>query len=224
MVTNIICFVVGKTGSGKSYLLNHILHKELITKRRSGMVILDLRGDHLNLLDSNGFFYLRISANILRRYKIDWEGIIKKYPYLIVEPYKLSMEEYGELADDIAGGVVETGDRVFVLEEAAIGLPIYSSNRRNMSVLVTTGRGLGIDFYFTSQRPASVNTTAVAEANVRVCFPVDDINDVKRMKGYFPDDDLSLLKRFEFIALNTFTHEKIKSDTYHLPAIDKIIW
>ncbi len=216
-------FLVGKTGVGKSYLLNHILHEELKKKRREGMVILDLRGDHIDLV-REGFRYIRISGSTFRRYNIDWEGVLKKYPYVLVEPYKLSMEEYGDLADDIAGGVVDNGNRTFVLEEAGIAMPVYSSGRRNLSVLVATGRGIGIDLYFTSQRPAQVNTTVISEANVRICFQLDEMNDVKRMKNIFPSDNLESLKRFEFIALNTFTHEKIKSDTYHPEAVDKIVW
>jgi len=92
-------------------------------------------------------------------------------------------------------------------------------------VLVTTGRKLGIDFYFTSQRPGTVNSTAVSQANVRVSFVLDDINDIQRMRGHFPSEiDLTKLRRFEFVAYNVFNQQQIISNTSNLKIIDKIIW
>jgi GTPase SAR1 family protein len=223
MKSNVILYCVGKTGVGKSYFLNYVLHKEIEKKRREGIVILDLRSDHVDLLQE-GFALCQVSHEMMSRLNIDWAGYLNTYKNVVVVPYKLSMEEYGDLADDLAGGVIDNGNRIFVLEEAGHGLPVYSSNHRNLSVLTTTGRGLGIDFFFTSQRPAQVNTTAVSEANVRVCFQLDEMNDIRRMKNIFPTDNIESLKRFEFIALNTFNHEKVRSDTYHLEAVDKIIW
>lgn len=55
MISNIISFVCGKTGVGKSFLLNYLIHKEYELKRREGIVVLDFRGDHLNLLKKKSF-------------------------------------------------------------------------------------------------------------------------------------------------------------------------
>jgi len=224
MISNIICFICGKTGSGKSYLLNYILHKEYQLNRRGGMVILDLRGDHLNLLKEPKFKYTRISGDILNNYNIDWGGILTAYPYLLIEPYKLSREEYEQLADNIAGGIVEIGNRIYVLEEAGLAFPVYSGVRRNLSVLIVSGRKLNLDCYFTSQRPSQVNTTAVAEANVRIAFSMDDKNDVQRMLSYFPNENFEELKRFDFLAKDTFTGEIVKGNTNNLQVLNKILW
>ena len=224
MISNIICFVCGKTGVGKSFLLNYILHKEYQLNRRGGMVILDLRGDHLNLLKEPKFKYTRISGDILNNYDIDWKGILTAYPYLIIEPYKITQEDYQNMGNQIALALVDIGNRIFVLEEAQLCFSVYDSIKKGFGILVTTGRKLGLDFYFTSQRPGIVNTTAVAEANIRIAFSLDDINDLQRMKSIFSETDLTQLKRFEFVAKNTFNHKQIKSDTNHLQMIDDIIW
>jgi len=223
-ISNRIVFLSGKTGCGKSFALNYLIHREYELKRREGIVVLDLRDDHLNLLKEKDFYYLRISPNILNNYELDWAGILTKYSYLLVSPFKLSREEYEQLADNIAEGIVEIGNRVYVLEEAGLAFPVYSGIRRNLSVLITTGRKLGIDFYFTSQRPSFVSTVAVSQANVRICFSVDDQNDIQRMKSYFSDVDLSKLQRFQFVARNEFSHEQIQSDTNNLKDLDKILW
>jgi len=226
-ISNLICFVCGKTGTGKSFFTNYLIHKEYKLKRRKGIVILDFRDDHLNMLHEKyktDFYYLRISGEILNKYDIDWVNILKKYPYLIISPYKLTQKEYQKLGNDVALGIVEVGDRVFVLEESQLCFPIYDSIKRGFGILVTTGRKLGIDFYFTSQRAGTVNTTAVAEANIRVSFALDDLNDIQRMRNFFNDIDLSKLKRFEFVCKNTFTHKQVIGNTSRCEDVDKIIW
>ncbi len=44
------------------------------------------------------------------------------------------------------------------------------------------------------------------------------------MKTFFDKDKLLNLRRFQFIARNTFTHEEIISDTSDCKKVDKIIW
>jgi hypothetical protein len=224
MISNIICFLCGKTGCGKSYTLNYILHREYKLKRREGIVVLDLRDDHLNLLKLPDFYFLKITPLIFNYYDLDWAGILQKYPYLLISPYKISREEYEKLTDDIAKGIVDIGNRIFVLEEAGLAFPVYSGIRRNLSVLITTGRKLGIDFYFTSQRPSFVSTVAVSQANIRIAFTMDDANDINRVKTYFENVDIANLKRFEFVARNEFTHEQVISNTSNLKVLDKILW
>lgn len=225
MINNIIAFVCGKTGTGKSYLLNYLIHKEYELKRRGGIVILDFRGDHLGLIKKKEFHYLRISGDILNNYNIRWGDVLTEYPYLVIEPYKLSRDEYQRLGNDIALGIVDIGNRVFFLEESQLCFPIHDTIRRGFGVLITTGRKIGIDFYFTSQRAGIVNSTAVSQANTRISFLLDDVNDIKRMLGHFPSEvDLTKLKRFQFVAHNAFTHKKIIGDTSNLGEIDSIIW
>ena len=225
MVSNIIAFLCGKTGTGKSFLLNYLIHREYELKRRQGIVILDFRGDHLNLLKQREFKYLRISGYILNNYNIDWVSVLNEYPFLIIEPWKLTQAEYQELGNQIALGIIEIGNRVFFLEESQLCFSVYDSIKRGFGILITTGRKIGIDFYFTSQRPGIVNSTAVSQANVRVAFTLDDINDVGRMRGHFPSGiDLTKLKRFEFVAYNVFSHKQTISNTSDLKKIDEIIW
>lgn len=225
IISNILCFIVGKPGSGKSHSLNYILHKELQMKRRAGIVILDLRADHINLIKtSEEFFYLKISPRILNNYKLNWAGILAKYPYVVIEPFKMSRDEYMELTERVAQGVLDVENRILVIEEAQMAMPVNSGIRRNMSAIITSGRKLGIDVYFTSQRPALVDTTAVSEANTRIVFSMDDVNDLKRIKPYVLGEKIETLDRFQFVAINNFTHNKIRSDTYHLETLDKIIW
>ena len=224
IVSNIICFIVGKTGTGKSFTLHYIIKKEYELKRREGICVLDLRDDHLALLKLPDFYYLKITPLIFNYYDLDWAGILQKYPYLLISPHKLSREEYEKLADDIAKGITDIGNRIYVLEEAGLAFPVYSGIRRNLSVLITTGRKLNVDFYFTSQRPSFVSTVAVSQANIRIAFTMDDTNDINRVKTYFENVDIANLKRFEFVARNEFTHEQVISNTNDLRSLDKILW
>lgn len=224
MITNIICSIIGKTGSGKSTFLNKLLKEDFRRKRREGIVVLDLRGDHLNLIKECDFHYLSFFEEYLDL-KIDYVKLIKKNKFLIIEPIKISREGYEILSDLIAGAVLEVGNRIFVLEEASLSAPVYQSIRKNLSILATTGRKLGIDFYFTTQRPSLVNTTIISQANVRVSFALDDKNDLNRVKSYFnSSEDLNNLKRFEFLIKNEFNHKEAKSDTNKVEEIFDIIY
>jgi DNA helicase HerA-like ATPase len=223
-VTNVIGFVSGKTGTGKSYCLNYILRREYELKRREGIVILDLQGDHVNLLREQKFFYLPMGKKNYDTYRFNWVGILQKYPYIIIEPQKFSGEDYGNLADDIAGAIMEIGNRTFVIEESHFAMPTNNSMKHHLSALITTGRKLGIDLYFTSQRPALVNTTAVTQANLRIGFFVDDPNDMKRMNGFFADYDLSKLAFLQFVANNNRDRKVLKGDNNHLSELDSLIW
>ncbi len=224
MVTNIIGFVGGKTGTGKSYCLHYILEQEYKLKRRTGIVILDLQGDHVSLLKGTNFHYLPVSRELFVGYALDWVGILTKYPYIIIEPSGFDEGEYGQLADSVAGAVMKIKSRTLVIEESHFAMPTYASMKHNLSALVTTGRKLGIDLYFTSQRPALVNTTAVTQANLRIGFFVDDKNDVQRMNSYFPGYDLSQLEFMQFVANNNRDRRIIKSDNNHLQELDALIW
>ena len=221
MISNFIVAITGKTGCGKSFLMNYLIHKEYEKKNRQGIVVLDFRGDHLNLLHKKDFFYLRISSSLFNKYRFNWTGIFEKYPYLIIEPFKLTVDEYQKLGNEISLGILEVKNRVFFLEEAHLCFPVYTSLLKGFGILVTTGRKLGIDFYFLCQRASTINTTAVAEANIRICFQQDEKNDLFRMQPYF-SIPLSELKRFEFVAKNTFSHQEIVSNTNDLKKIDII--
>lgn len=223
-INNTIAFVCGKTGCGKSFLMNSLIQREYELRRRAGIVILDLHGDHLNVINHPEFRYLRVSGDMVRRYKFDWEGILKKYPYIIIETDKIDQAGYQKLGNDIAAALVEVRDRAFFLEEAHLCFPIHDTIRGGFGILVTTGRKLGIDFYFITQRPSTVNTTAVSQANVRISFVLDDINDLQRMRGHFPPEvDLSSLKRFEFVGYNVFTHKMVKGSTDNVSVVDDLI-
>jgi len=218
---------MGKTGSGKSFTLHYIIKREYELKRRGGLVILDLRDDHIAFLKYPNFFFLKISPLILNYYNLDWAGIFKKYPYLIISPQKLSGEEYGKLADDIARGILDIGNRVYILEETGIAFPVYTGNseaKRNLSALITTGRKIGIDLYFTSQRPQQVATTAISQSNTRISFQLTDHNDLIRVNPYFTNFDVSKLERFQFIARNDFANNQIVGNTNNLKVLDKILW
>ena len=54
--------------------------------------------DHKNLLKYQDFVRLPITDRIFNNYNLDWKGILKEYPYIIVEPIKLNREEYEKLA------------------------------------------------------------------------------------------------------------------------------
>lgn len=214
-----LCSIMGKRGCGKSTLIHYIIGKTLQTKLRNGIVILDYKGEYVNFLKKR-FFYLRVTSKLLRNI-YDWEGILRKYPYIIIHPYKLPPRKYQELGNKISLALLEIGQRSFFLDEAHLYFPTHSSLLDGFGTLVTTSRSLGIDFYFVCQRAATINTTAMAEANIRICFQQDEKNDVQQMQRYF-DRDISKLKVYEFVAKNTYNHKQIFSDTKHLEKLDEI--
>lgn len=223
-ISNHLIFISGKTGCGKSTLLSYLILKSYKKKQRDGIVILDFKGEYKNLCQKTDFKYRPIDYETLIENWIDWEGYLKNEPYLIIHPYNFSSEEYAEIADNIAKGVLKIGNMVYIIEEAQLAFPVHTSIRRNMSALITTGRSQGIDVFFVAQRPADVLTTAIAQANIRISFALDDKNDLQRVSTYFKEEEVKKLKRFEFLCLNTMNHISVKSSTNKCSDVDNIIW
>lgn len=221
VVSNKIISIIGKPGCGKSYLTNRLIEKDINRNERGGIVILDFQGEYLNFV-KKGFKYLKVDPSIFRHYYLNWVGILEKYPYIIIEPFGLTIEEYQKLGNQIASAIIKVEQRSFYLEEAHLCFPVHSSLMQGFGELVTTGRKLGIDFIFVCQRSSTINTTAIATANLRICFQQDEPNDIKKMQSYFSQYKIDELKRFEFVAKNTMTHQTIKGNTSNCDIIDQI--
>lgn len=223
-VNNIICAITGKTGTGKSTLLKFLISEEYKKRNRNGMVILDYAGEHREFLKiTKKFKHLKISRDIFNKKLINWEGLLSQNLYIIIEPYLLSANEYKDLVNSVCGALLKIKSRTIIIEETHLAAPLHQSVRENLGILITTGRKVGLDCFWTTQKVQSVNASLISESNIKITFLLDDINTTKRLRGVFTEKDILDLKKYEFLLKNSFTGSIIKGNTGSLDKIKSVI-
>lgn len=221
---NRIYFIIGKSGSGKSWLARWLAIQYLKKGLTEYIVVLDTSADHFysGLQDWN--FKLWSYDNALAQKKINWTKVFNQYPKSVIEISFLTDEEITNLVDDVSLSIMELGNTLLLIDEAHQFYPRTGYHSKNLERLIRGGRKIGVDLIFVTQMRVDVDLVAVKQANVVISFQVTEENDVEkvsRLLGESKEKITSLKQRqclvkdtlqFKSFILNTQTLDSYKKE------------
>jgi len=174
--------ILGMSGMGKSWMEGYLI--EQTTKQR---IILDPKGEHVGLAEKLLLFD-RTAVAAVATLKGGWyelcRRIIATQKSVRLQVKGLDYNEQLEMVDGLARAVHERGHLFFSAGE----YHRFAPNGRVpkwVQILHTDARTCQVDYIVSSQRPALLDTTVVSQANRRIAFKMEDVNDLKRAESLF---------------------------------------
>lgn len=182
MLTNDIVLICGKSGSGKSFFAGWFAWK--FKRRGKALVLWDRKNEYRGLAKH----LLVLDRALFARIKEEGHGVLRAvidtFESVRITPQSLTLDELLEAFDALAQAIYERGQTVLLVEEAHVVMP-QGQTPRWAQILVTDARTNANDLIMVTQRVQLLDTTAASQANVRVCFKMTDLNDLKRVASYF---------------------------------------
>jgi DNA helicase HerA-like ATPase len=187
MIENRRILVIGKSGSGKSWLVEYILERDIIDNEKNFLIFDPKGGEHNGFLDFPGARVLIVGREVFPHVNNEFcVGLLRMYKRLIVIPNMLDFAEIRKLMDCMSYAALQVGNLVVVLEEAQLIYP-HNQTLKWSEILVTSGRSNHIDVIIVTQRPSEIDSTVVSQCNIRFFFQMDDEPDLERVKSLLKD-------------------------------------
>lgn len=185
-----VLFIVGRSGSGKSYLAKQIV-REILPYRK--VVVINNNPEYVNEISG------MVPFVVDKPHKYDWNKVISSELNPHIELLVNSDEINGEL-DEISEAILTRGNTFLVIDEARLYYPQYKHSR-GIEKLINTGRKFKVDTMFVSQIAVLVNRTVDSQVTFIICFQTTRKAEVERMRLYFGDDadQLSRLNNHQFM-------------------------
>lgn len=206
---NLICLVLGKSGTGKSYFTRHLIVEYLEKKKRKHHIVIDLSPDHFySGLKEKGFKLTEIDRNNVK-INIDWEKVLSIYPNVVLEVVDLLDEEIIYLLDGLGKDLFKIGDTLLVIDEAHQFFKRFHYSEE-LARLFRGGRKYYIDIVMVTQMITDLEMIARKQANTIVSFQITEENDVKKVSSLFGVDETVLrgLGEYQFLVKNLRTGEQ----------------
>lgn len=207
--------VFGMSGMGKSWLEGYLVENS--SKPR---VILDPKDEHIGLAPLHIVIDRRVMAaalNLEEGWVTFWRrALAAALPKggVRITIVGLDFAENIACVDALARVIHELGGIIFVGGEYHRVAPNRSVPKW-VQILHTDARTKGIDYVVSTQRPALLDTTIVSQANRRIAFKMEDINDLKRSATLFRNPDMQRFRSVEesIMSLPPRTCLYINADT-----------
>ena len=207
---NYIWLILGKSGTGKSYLGRYIVSEYVRQKKRKYHIVIDLSDEHFySGLKDIGFKLTEVNRNVITK-DIDWQNIFSKYPNLIIEVTDLLDEEIIRLMDNIGKALFKLGNALLVIDEAHQFFERFHYSEE-LARLFRGGRKYYIDIMLITQMVVDLGLVARKQANILVSFQLTEKNDVEMVSRYFDidEEELANLRDYKFILKNLRTGEQV---------------
>lgn len=178
--------VLGMSGMGKSWLEGFLTEQ---TPKQ--LVILDPKNEHVGLAEAHLEIDRTVMASALdleEGWVTFWRRVLATGKSVRITARGLDYEENIQMVDALARVMHERGNLFFVGGEYHRVAP-NGRVPKWVQILHTDARSQGIDYIVSSQRPALLDTTVVSQANRRIAFKMEDVNDLKRAASLFRNPD-----------------------------------
>lgn len=191
-----VVFVVGRSGSGKSYLAKDIV-RNIMPHRK--VVIINNNPEYANEIPGFAPFV------VMKPGQYDWNKVINSQINPHIE-LLVNTEDLNNELDAISEVILQHGNIFLVIDEARLYYPQYRHSR-GIEKLINTGRKFKVDTMFVSQIAVLVNRTVDSQVTYIICFQVTRKAEVERMRLYFGDeaDNLPMLNDHRFMICNFIT-------------------
>ncbi len=193
-----VVFVVGRSGSGKSYLAKDIIRNVMPYRK---VVVINNNPEYSNELSGFAPFV------VLKPGQYDWNKVIASDINPHIE-LLVNSEYINQELDAISEAILQRGNVFLVIDEARLYYPQYRHSR-GIEKLINTGRKFKVDTMFVSQIAVLVNRTVDSQVTYIICFQTTRKAEVERMRLYFGDeaDNLPMLNDHQFMICNFITGE-----------------
>ncbi len=181
-------FVVGSTGSGKSWLVAYIMSK---FAKKQLTVVLDKK-DEYDIPELPNDFMTR-QKGLYKLTSLEFDSGYTENNFFV-------------LMEFLTNNLFKRGNACIVLEEVGSYIPkngmLYETSP-NVAHYLSQGRKRNNSLITTSQRPQQVHTDIPSQSEHKISFRVDSKHDLEAMKNYFSKEHYASLKEFQFLHKNT---------------------
>jgi len=179
---NVGTVIIGMSGMGKSWFEGYLIEQS--PKQR---IILDPKGEHGGLCEKH-LIIDRATIAAIAKLREGWVDFFRRVlatkKSVRIQVIGLDIEEQLTMVDGLARAIHERGHLLFVGCE----YHRFAPNGRVpkwVQILHTDARSQQVDYIVSTQRLALLDTTIISQANRRITFKLEDINDLKRVESLF---------------------------------------
>jgi len=200
--------IVGITGSGKSYFVEHLIKKYVSLKQRKNIVIVDSTDAYKKEIP----YFKHCEVRPLDYSQIDFDRIISEQQYVLFEVSGLLPEQDVVFMDALCSSIINVKDTLLVVDEAHRYLPLYNPSKQFL-ILLREGRKHYIDTIIITQFPIDLNLIARRQANSLVVFKLLDDTDTEKVAYYLElkPEEIRDLELYDFLLKDRNTGEMIKA-------------
>lgn len=163
-------FIGAKTGWGKSWYSQQIMAAN--APEYPVFVVLDYKDEYRGLVKANLANWLALGPSEAAYGAAEWRQILADNPRLVVARHRLDAAEWREAVAPLVQAArsigQDAGGAFLAIEEAHRVAPQSAGTPDAISGLATTGRGEQASSLWTTQRPALIEETILAQADERL--------------------------------------------------------
>lgn len=196
---NSIISILGKKGSGKSYLAAQIVNRYIEKGKKT--IIIDISQDYKKdkKIDIPVFEIERIRENYK---KFNFEKYLKDKNNLLLDFSGLRKKEFREIADQVALAIYNIQNCTVLVDESYMFIPKNKEN--NFELLISGGRKRNIDQIYITQRSQQLNLLVYSQSDIFCCFQLQEDRSIKKIINNFPilndyKDKIRELEKYKFI-------------------------
>lgn len=177
--------IIGKSGSGKSYLTKYMVKRIIPGKK---VLVISNSTEYSKEIPALQHF----DVDITKAGKLNYLKMLSQLKYVSLN-LLLDDENLVSEMDRIAESMLNLHNCVLVIDEAHIFFPRYRASKK-LEILVKAGRKFGVDGIFITQMPVDLNTAPLKQKSFIISFQITEKSELERLRIGFEDYRLELPK------------------------------
>ncbi|MFW6025339.1 MAG: helicase HerA domain-containing protein [Candidatus Woesearchaeota archaeon] len=185
---NTIYTILGKKGSGKSYLTAQIIQYFYDHNLRDHIILLDNSKDYITDKNLNFLSYLEIEKIKDQYKKFNLLKFINQYQHSLLDFSGLTRSKFYEISNNIAEQIYnKTENILLIVDECYMFLPKGQNKENSFEQLISGGRKKGIDQIYITQRAQQMNLLIYDQTDYLISFRMQEDRSIKKIRKFFPE-------------------------------------